>query len=109
MIKGARKLTVKTTYKKPHVEIVLKEATPFQKRVWRVLQTIPCGETRTYKWVAQKVGKPKAARAVGQACGANPLPLIIPCHRVVASGGKLGGFSLGLAMKKRLLKWEGSL
>lgn len=109
MIKAVRKLTVKMTYKNRHIEIVLKGATPFQKKVWKVLQTIPYGETRTYKWVAQKIGKPRAVRAVGQACGANPLPLIIPCHRVVASGGKLGGFSLGVAMKKRLLKLEGIL
>jgi len=81
--------------------------TPFQQKVWKVLQTIPYGETRTYKWVAQKIGKPKAVRAVGQACGANPLPLIIPCHRVVASGNKLGGFSGGLRLKKKLLRREG--
>jgi methylated-DNA-[protein]-cysteine S-methyltransferase len=80
--------------------------TEFQRKVWRVLQTIPYGETRTYAWVARKIGHPKAARAVGVACGANPIPLIIPCHRVVASDGSLGGFSAGLVWKRRLLVLE---
>ena len=82
------------------------EGTPFQKKVWKAIATIPYGETRSYKWIAQKIGHPKAVRAVGQACGANPFPFIIPCHRVVASNGKIGGFSLGLKLKRRLLKLE---
>ena len=85
----------------------LAQGTPFQQAVWRALLEIPCGETRTYKQIAEWIGRPQAARAVGQAVGANPLPLVVPCHRVVASDG-LGGFGGGLAMKKRLLKLEGA-
>ncbi|HUJ10621.1 MAG TPA: methylated-DNA--[protein]-cysteine S-methyltransferase [Verrucomicrobiae bacterium] len=88
------------------VPVDLSSGTDFQQRVWRVLAKIPCGQTRSYAWVAQKLGKPKAARAVGAACGANPVPVIIPCHRVVASNGALGGFGGGLPMKKRLLRIE---
>jgi O-6-methylguanine DNA methyltransferase len=83
--------------------------TPFQKRVWEALQRIPYGRVRSYGWVARKIGKPRAARAVGAACGANPVPLVVPCHRVVAADGSLGGFSGGLTNKKRLLKLEGVL
>jgi len=81
--------------------------TPFQVKVWQVLRTIPYGRVRSYGWVARKIGKPRAARAVGAACGANPVPLLVPCHRVVAGDGSLGGFSGGLPNKKRLLKLEG--
>jgi methylated-DNA-[protein]-cysteine S-methyltransferase len=80
---------------------------PFQMKVWDVLRTIPYGRVRSYGWVARKIGKPKAARAVGAACGANPVPLLVPCHRVVAGDGSLGGFSGGLPNKKRLLTLEG--
>lgn len=83
--------------------------TPFQQAVWRALLEIPRGETRSYAWVARRVGRPGAARAVGQAVGANPLPLLVPCHRVVASDGGLGGFGGGLEMKRALLRWEGAL
>ena len=82
------------------------EGTDFQKRVWQALAEIPYGETRTYKQIAAAAGSPGAARAVGQACGANPLPLLIPCHRVVASGGH-GGFGGGEPLKKYLLRLEG--
>jgi methylated-DNA-[protein]-cysteine S-methyltransferase len=81
----------------------------FRKKVWDVLQTIPYGRVRSYGWVARKIGKPRAARAVGAACGANPVPLVVPCHRVVAGDGSLGGFSGGLPVKKRLLRLEGIL
>ena len=81
--------------------------TPFQKRVWRALARIPFGQTRSYGEVAAAIGAPKAARAVGAACGANPLPLFVPCHRVLAAGGALGGFSGGLVIKKKLLRVEG--
>ena len=81
--------------------------TPFRKKVWQALQAIPYGRVRSYGWVARKIGKPGAARAVGAACGANPVPLLVPCHRVVAGDGSLGGFSGGLPNKKRLLKLEG--
>lgn len=81
-------------------------ATPFQAKVWKELQRIPRGKTRSYAEVARAIGHPKAARAVGTACGANPIPLIIPCHRVIASDGTLGGFSGGLDWKRRLLAIE---
>lgn len=85
------------------------KGTPFQKRVWRAIATIPRGETRSYAWLARKVGNPKAYRAVAAACGANPLAPLIPCHRVIASDGSLGGFSGGLSLKRRLLMLEGVL
>lgn len=81
-------------------------ATPFQQRVWRAARLIPYGETRSYKWVAARAGNEDAARAVGQALGKNPLPIIIPCHRVLAADGGPGGFTGGLEMKRRLLKLE---
>jgi methylated-DNA-[protein]-cysteine S-methyltransferase len=84
----------------------LSRASPSQRRVWQITQSIPYGETRTYRWVADKLGIPKAARAVGQALARNPLPLIIPCHRVIRSDGSLGGFSGGRNWKQRLLKIE---
>lgn len=83
------------------------EGTDFQKRVWRVLSNIPYGKILTYKEVAERIGRPKAARAVGNACGANELPIIIPCHRVIASNRGLGGFSGGIKLKKYLLEIEG--
>jgi len=86
----------------------LSGATPFQRRVWQAARLIPCGETRSYAWVAGQIGKPKATRAVGQALGRNPLPIIIPCHRVLAADGGLGGFSGGIAAKKFLLSLEGA-
>ena len=81
-------------------------ATPFQREVWRITRLIPGGETRSYRWVAEQLGKPGGARGVGQALGQNPLPIIIPCHRVVKSDGTLGGFGGGLEMKRRLLNLE---
>lgn len=81
--------------------------TEFQRAVWQQLQIIPRGQFRTYGQIAKALGKPGAARAVGQACGANPVVLIIPCHRVLAGNGRLGGFSSGLERKKRLLDLEG--
>lgn len=87
----------------------LTRATPFQRAVWRVLQGIPPGRTRSYGEVARAIGRPRAARAVGQAVGANPLPLLIPCHRVVGSRGALGGFAWGSSWKRRLLAIEGTL
>lgn len=80
--------------------------TNFERKVLKVVLKIPLGQTRTYKWVAQKVGYPKAARAVGQTLKKNPYTLLIPCHRVVASSGKLGGYSKGAGRKKRLLNVE---
>ncbi|MBA7627251.1 Methylated-DNA--protein-cysteine methyltransferase [subsurface metagenome] len=89
-------------------ELDLSRATPFQRRVWEATRLIPYGETRSYAWVAQQVDEPGAARAAGQALARNPLPIIIPCHRVIASDGKLGGFSDGVEMKRRLLRLEAS-
>jgi len=80
--------------------------TPFQRAVWEALLAIPYGETRTYGELARAIGRPGAMRAVGAANGANPVPLVVPCHRVVAAGGRLGGFGGGLALKKRLLALE---
>ncbi|RUM89213.1 MAG: hypothetical protein DSZ24_01740 [Thermodesulfatator sp.] len=82
------------------------EVSPFRRRVLESLREIPRGEVRTYGWLAQRVGHPKAARAVGQALKGNPLPLFFPCHRVVGIRGP-GGFSAGLARKLRLLALEG--
>ena len=81
-------------------------ATDFQRRVYDALAEIPYGETRTYTDVARAIEHPKAVRAVGTANGANPLSLVLPCHRVVAAGGKLGGYGGGLPMKKKLLAME---
>ncbi len=80
--------------------------TPFQLAVWSELRTIPFGETRSYGDVARALGKPGAQRAVGLANGANPLPLVIPCHRVIESSGRLGGYGGGLETKRRLLASE---
>lgn len=80
--------------------------TPFARRVFRAVASIPLGEVRTYQWVAKKAGNPKAVRAVGQILKRNPYPLIIPCHRVVATGGGLGGYSRGVKTKAMLLDLE---
>ena len=88
------------------VPLDIAAGTAFQREVWRALQAIPHGETRSYAWVARRVGRPRATRAVGAACGANPVPVLVPCHRVVASDGSLGGFSGGLGWKNRLLALE---
>jgi len=85
----------------------LNSGTEFQRRVWSALRKISSGKTRSYTEVASAIGKPKAARAVGSACGANPIPVLIPCHRVLAANKKLGGFSGGLNWKKSLLAREG--
>ena len=85
----------------------LSGATDFQREVWEAARLIPYGETRSYRWVAEQIKKPKALRAVGQALGRNPLPVIVPCHRVLASNGQLGGFTGGIDMKRRLLNLEG--
>jgi len=89
-------------------ELDLSEATAFQREIWEITRLIPYGETRSYTRVAEQIGKPGAVRAVGQALARNPLPVIIPCHRVVASDGRLGGYSGGLEMKKYLLHLEAS-
>lgn len=82
--------------------------TPFQLAVWKELQNIPYGKTTSYKEIAQKINKPKACRAVGMANNRNPLPIIIPCHRVIGSNGKLIGYAGGLKLKNYLLELEKS-
>lgn len=82
--------------------------TPFQLAVWKELQNIPYGQTTSYKEIAQKINKPKACRAVGMANNKNPLPIIIPCHRVIGSNGKLIGYAGGLNLKNYLLELEQS-
>lgn len=91
------------------VPLDLASATPFQRKVWAELRRIPSGTTLGYRELARRVGAPRAARAVGQAVGANPIPIVIPCHRVIRSNGALGGFSAGLEIKRWLLHHEGSL
>ena len=82
---------------------------PFQRAVLQAARTIPFGETRSYGWIAQKIGNPRASRAVGRALGANPIPIILPCHRVIASDGGLGGYGGGVPLKKKLLQLEGAV
>ncbi len=89
-------------------ELDLSGATPFQREVWETTRLIPYGETRTYLWVAEQIKRPSALRAVGQALARNPLSIIVPCHRVVASNGGLGGFGGGLEMKRYFLWREAS-
>lgn len=83
------------------------DGTKFQQMVWQALLDIPYGKTATYKQIAEHIGRPTACRAVGNAIHHNPLPIVIPCHRVVGSNGKLTGFALGLDTKKILLHIEG--
>ena len=82
--------------------------THFQKQVWEALLAIPFGETRSYAQIANQLGNPKATRAVGAANGQNPIPIIVPCHRVIGANGKLTGFGGGLEIKDQLLSLEGS-
>lgn len=86
---------------------VLPHGTPFQQRVWQALQQIPYGQTWSYKELAERVDRPKGFQAVGQANGRNPIAIIIPCHRVIAADGTLGGYAGGLAVKRSLLAIEG--
>jgi O-6-methylguanine DNA methyltransferase len=81
--------------------------TDFQKSVWNALRKISLGKTKSYGEIARAIGRPKAVRAVGGACGANPVPVLVPCHRVLAANGKIGGFPGGLAWKRALLACEG--
>ena len=83
------------------------KGTPFQLKVWRALAEIPYGQTRSYAQIASRVGKPKAVRAVGLANGRNPLPIVLPCHRVIGKNGQLVGYGGGLPTKQALLQLEG--
>lgn len=87
----------------------LSRGTNFQQKVWRTLRGVSYGRLRSYQWVAIRVGGRQYARAVGNAVGANPMPIVIPCHRIVAHDGSLGGFSGGLPTKRKLLSLEGTL
>ena len=88
----------------------MKKPTDFQRLVWREIEKIPYGETRSYRDIAIRIGRPKSYRAVANACGKNPLPIIRPGHRVICSNGEIGGYSIngGAALKKALLKCESS-
>jgi AraC family transcriptional regulator of adaptative response/methylated-DNA-[protein]-cysteine methyltransferase len=93
--------------REPHLDLPLDvRATAFQRQVWQALQRVPYGETRSYADIARDIGQPAAARAVAQACGANPTALIVPCHRIVRSDGSLGGYHWGVERKRRLLDQE---
>ena len=85
------------------------KGTPFQIKVWQELRRIPRGDTISYKELARRVGSPQASRAVGQANAVNPLPVIIPCHRVISADGSLGGYNSGLDKKRWLLEHEGAM
>jgi methylated-DNA-[protein]-cysteine S-methyltransferase len=85
------------------------QGTPFQLRVWRALLTIPYGATRSYSQIALAIGAPQAVRAVGAANGANPIAIVVPCHRVIGSGGSLTGYGGGLPLKRKLLELEGAV
>ena len=90
----------------PSFPLDVRSGTPFHQQAWKALCEIPFGQTRSYLQVAQALGKPRSPRAVGQACARNPVPLLIPCHRVIATSGGLGGFSGGIHIKEALLEIE---
>ena len=81
--------------------------TDFQQQVWDAIRQIPYGEVRSYQWIADRIGRPKSARSIGNAVGANPVSILIPCHRVIRSNGALGGYGGGLERKRQLLALEG--
>lgn len=93
------------TKKEFDLKLVLK-GTEFQKKVWKELQKIPYGQTASYGEIAKNIGNPKGARAIGMACNRNPIPIIVPCHRVIGKSGKLTGYAGGLDIKVKLLKIE---
>ncbi len=86
----------------------LDQGTAFQQKVWKALQSIPHGKTRSYAWIAEAIGNPNAVRAVGGANGRNPIPIIVPCHRVINKNGDIGGYTGGLNKKRFLLRLEGA-
>lgn len=107
---GARQLGEYFAGQRRHFDLPLAAGgTAFQQRVWRALVAIPYGETRSYRDIAVHIGRIRAVRAVGAANGRNPLPIVVPCHRVVGSDGTLTGFAGGLALKRQLLELEGAL
>jgi O-6-methylguanine DNA methyltransferase len=92
----------------PKAPLDLRKGTRFARSVWREIDTIAFGQSRSYSQIAAKAHSAGASRAVGGACGRNPVPILIPCHRVIRSGGKLGGYSSGLDIKRALLNLEKS-
>ncbi len=105
---AARQLTEYFNGERTAFDLPLDPAgTPFQKRVWMELTSVPFGETITYGELAERAGSPRACRAVGGAMGNNPIPIIIPCHRVLAAGNAIGGFTGGVDLKRMLLGIEG--
>lgn len=107
LLRTEKQLSEYFTGRRTHFDIELSmEGTDFQKRVWKELQRIPFGETRSYGELAREIKSPKAARAVGAANGRNPLSIIVPCHRVVGASGSLTGFAGGLEVKQSLLNHE---
>jgi len=106
---AARQLGEYFAGKRTHFDLPLAPAgTEFQREVWAALADIPFGELRSYRDIARDINRPKAVRAVGAANGRNPLPIVVPCHRVIGSDGSLTGFAGGLSAKQALLKLEGS-
>ena len=93
-------------YKLPNIKLI---GTDFQKKVWNAIATIPVGSTKTYKQIAELIKHPKAMRAVGTACKKNPIPFIIPCHRVISSDGSIGNYYYGKGLKATLLKREAKI
>lgn len=89
------------------ISVKIEVGTEFQKSVWDTIHQIPHGEVRSYQWIAEQIGRPKAVRAVGNATGSNPITIVIPCHRVIGSNGNLGGYGGGLELKRQLLSLEG--
>ncbi len=92
-----------------HIPLDWSRVKPFQRAVLQVTRHIPFGETRTYAWIARQIGQPRAARAVGRALATNPLPIVLPCHRVIGGDGALRGYGGGLPLKRKLLELEGAL
>ncbi len=90
----------------PEIPLDVRKGTEFERKVWSSISAIPFGHTVSYKEIAASAGQPSGARAAGRACGKNPVPILVPCHRVVTSNGKLGGFSGGLEIKVALLDLE---
>jgi len=91
------------------VRVDLSRVTPFQRRVLMAAAGVPAGKVVSYGEIARRIGQPGGSRAVGQALGSNPIPIVIPCHRIIAAGGKIGGYGGGLARKRKLLRLEGAM
>ena len=111
MLKRTKDILDKYFYGDPvdfrEIPVAVEMGTAFQDAVWDTIYQIPYGEVRSYKWIAEQIGKPKAVRAVGNATGSNPISIIIPCHRVIGSNGNLGGYGGGIERKRQLLTFEG--